>query len=209
MPSSKSARGAHKLRGDAMDSLGMVGSEERQRYGTRIAVMAIVFHFCAFASIFDIYFRSPITPGLEAVPAPPGSQARRLVIMVADGARADMFFQVHNGTELAPHLRSRILSGQASWGVSHTRVPTESRPCHASIFGGIYEDPSAVTKGWQQNPVEFDTLLNVSTAAFAYGSPDVIPLFAKGLPHVSSETYPVEWEDFSSQCHGGERGCRR
>jgi len=41
---------------------------------------------------------------------------------------------------------------------SLSQVPTESRPCHASLLGGIYEDPSAITKGWQQNPVEFDTV---------------------------------------------------
>ncbi|EKX41788.1 hypothetical protein GUITHDRAFT_141776 [Guillardia theta CCMP2712] len=92
----------------------------------------------------------------------------------------------------APWMQKKILAGGASWGVSHTRVPTESRPCHASLLGGIYEDPSAVTKGWQQNPVEFDTVgqggtvLNASSASFAIGSPDVIPLFAKGIPHVTS-----------------------
>ena len=34
------------------------------------------------------------------------------------------------------------------------------------------------------------TLGGGSAAAFAYGSPDVIPLFAKGLDHVVAETYP-------------------
>lgn len=29
----------------------------------RIAAMAVVCHLCAFASIFDIYFRSPIVNG--------------------------------------------------------------------------------------------------------------------------------------------------
>lgn len=71
---------------------------------------------------------------------------------LADGLRADLLYNLKpfptipdSPEVVAPHLRD-IIETRGAFGVSHTRVPTESRPGHVAIIGGMYEDVSAVTK---------------------------------------------------------------
>uniref|UniRef100_A0A0W0FGJ7 GPI ethanolamine phosphate transferase 1 n=1 Tax=Moniliophthora roreri TaxID=221103 RepID=A0A0W0FGJ7_MONRR len=144
----------------------------------KLLILGLVFHLVFIFSVFDCYFTSPVQsfiPLKNGFPRYPG--APQIV---------------------APHLRS-IAEQRGAFGISHTRVPTESRPGHVAIIGGMYEDVSAVTRGWKVNPVNFDSIFNQSSHTFAFGSPDIIPMFQQGATpgKVKGWTYNEEDEDFT------------
>ncbi|KAL4115008.1 hypothetical protein PRIC2_013904 [Phytophthora ramorum] len=166
-----------------------------QRVGGGLAqllVLGVFFHALYVLSIFDIYFTSPVVHHIESVGYTDAPPAKRVVVFVADGCRADKFFEA----ERVSFLRD-VMQKRGSWGVSHTRVPTESRPGHVALFAGMYEDVSAVTKGWADNPVDFDSVFNQSSRAFLFGSPDIVPMFARHVPQALEEHYSHAEEDFA------------
>jgi phosphatidylinositol glycan class N len=175
-----------------------------------IIILGILFHSVYMFSIIDVYFRSPLVHGMKQFSIHDSSStssssstelplAKRIVFIVSDGLRADSFFELHenaNNKTDSLFLQSLIRSSNTSWGVSHTRVPTESRPCHVAMFAGFYEDVSAVTTGWKENPVHFDSVFNQSNYVLQIGSPDVVKIF-KGS-NMDSLYYEEHMEDFAS-----------
>lgn len=95
--------------------------------------VGLVFHLVYMLSIFDIYFRSPLVQGIEPVKPTAEAPAKRLVLFVGDGCRADKAFEMKaDGSPRMPFLHE-ICKTKGSFGVSHTRVPTESRPGHIAM----------------------------------------------------------------------------
>lgn len=163
-----------------------------------MVLIGLAFHFATLMSIFDIYFRSPLTHGMT----PQSSElegvwpaAKRVVLIIGDGLRADRLFETINKSGSNSFLRN-VVTQNGAWGVSHTHVPTESRPCHVAMCAGFYEDVSAVMKGWKSNPVSFDSVFNESKRAWGFGSPDIIPMFSRATTDMGEFCYESTREDF-------------
>ncbi|KAG7200113.1 hypothetical protein KM043_000557 [Ampulex compressa] len=153
----------------------------------------LIMHLCLLWGVLDVNFHSPIVRGLPIVQPPSNAPAKRLLLFVADGLRYRTFI------ETPPPYLGGLMENESSWGVSHTRMPTESRPGNVAIAAGLYEDPSALFKGWKENPVDFDSVFNQSRFTWAWGSPDIIPMFTKDPKgNVHGDSYPAEWQNFDT-----------
>ncbi|KAK5639626.1 hypothetical protein RI129_012118 [Pyrocoelia pectoralis] len=159
--------------------------------------LGVAVHLLMLCAVFDIYFVSPIEQGMtpfhsEAVPL-----AKRVVLFVSDGLRASSLYEDHKLH--SPYLRY-IMENVGVWGISHTQVPTESRPGHIALLAGFNEDPSAITRGWSSNPVDFDSVINQSSNAWCWGSPDIVEMFNKDkLRHIHLYSYDANMQDFSGK----------
>lgn len=93
-----------------------------------------------------------------------------------------------------------IANSKGRWGISNTRVPTESRPGHVAVIAGFYEDPSAIMKGWKDNPVDFDSVLNRTSYTWCWGTYDIIEIFTKGSvgDHIFAQKFDPYEDTFSS-----------
>ena len=128
----------------------------------RLLILGLVFHLVYIGTVFDCYFKSPVVQGMPSHSVG-HAESRRLVLIIGayiyaifsvltkvvclpssllgDGLRADLLFNLNafpsfpDAPEVvAPYLRS-IAEERGAFGISHTRVPTESRPGHVALIG--------------------------------------------------------------------------
>ncbi|KAL1513033.1 hypothetical protein ABEB36_002516 [Hypothenemus hampei] len=175
-----------------------IANDQTKKY--KIIILGLIVHVLVLFAVFDIYFSSPLDHGMQTIKSTTNPPAKRLVLFVADGLRAEAV--LGENMNRIPFLKS-VIQQNGSWGVAHTRVPTESRPGHVAMLAGIYEDPSAIMKGWKANPVHFDSVINQSSNAWCWGSPDILNIFNKdNLSHIHMDTYNAELEDFGEEDTG-------
>ena len=178
-------------------------------------ITSVVYHLLYVFCALDVYYRSPIQDigGMGSHKTDSNIKAKRVVFITMDGAPADVVFSGANkdlinlreggegmtGKVTAPFL-NKILSGEKGntcWGVTHTHVPTESRPGHVALIAGLYEDPSAVTTGWQYNSnTSFDTAWKESRSVWQWGAPEIVNIFS-AAPHIHTFPFPDEMNDFA------------
>lgn len=77
--------------------------------------LSVVIHSVFLYSVFDVYFKSPIIHGMTPYSTPLPAPAKRVVLIVADGLRADKFFEVNEaGESNSPYLRFVKMLGYCS-----------------------------------------------------------------------------------------------
>ena len=106
-----------------------------------LMLINFVFHLFEITSIFDIHYKTPIVHNLKShFSVPPNStefpKAKRVILLLLDGGRADYFYE-EIGKNKASFFK-KIATEEGVWGISNTRVPTETRPCIIAATSGFF-----------------------------------------------------------------------
>ena len=90
----------------------------------RLAVFGVALHALLIYAMFDVHFLTPLVHGMEPTTADFAAPASRLVVIVADGLRADRLFELEDAPETSSCRRfrdsrsSRSSSNRASIAMS-------------------------------------------------------------------------------------------
>lgn len=130
----------------------------------------MIFHLLFAYSMFDIFFKFPLNYGMtphssnlseEEIPS------NRIVLFVLDGTRADTFFETIASGK-APFLRN-IIDNRGVYGISHTKVPTETKPGFTALCSGHFEDASLALIDLYNGDIMSDSIFNESNYGWGIG----------------------------------------
>ena len=132
--------------------------------------IGLIFHILFGYSILDTYYNfslnygmTPHSSNLSEFEIP----SNRIVLFILDGSRADTFFDAISRGK-TPYLRD-IIENRGVYGISFTKVPTESLPCFTAIFSGHFQDGSLALRHLYNIPILTDTILNQSDYSWGIG----------------------------------------
>ena len=140
--------------------------------------------------MFDIFFKFPINFGMT--PQSPNLSedelpSNRVALFVLDGTRADSFFEAIYSSRNG-FLRN-VVRNRGVYGISHTKVPTETKPCLTAMCSGHFEDASLALLELSAHTVYLDSVFNQSDFAVGIG------LDACMFANVAKSMYCVPFDD--------------
>lgn len=71
----------------------------------KVIIFGFSLHIVFLLSVFDIYFKSPIVHNIQVQQGIVNPPAKRVVLFVADGLRADSLFSKDNNEYPSPYIR--------------------------------------------------------------------------------------------------------
>ena len=153
-----------------------------------IILIGIIFHILYGYSMFDIFFKFPLNYGMTPHSSNLSDDelpSNRVVLLILDGVRADTFFEC---ISKSPFLRN-IITKKGAYGVSHTKVPTETKPGFTAICSGHFEDASLALKDLYDEVVTLDSIFNQSKYSWGIGhDADMFSDVAKQMEVIPSDT---------------------
>lgn len=153
-----------------------------------IILIGIIFHILYGYSMFDIFFKFPLNYGMTPHSSNLSDDelpSNRVVLLILDGVRADTFFEC---ISKSPFLRN-IITKKGAYGVSHTKVPTETKPGFNAICSKHFEDASLALKDLYDEVVTLDSIFNQSKYSWGIGhDADMFSDVSKQMEVIPSDT---------------------
>ena len=140
---------------------------ERPERPERVAYWLLLgglFHLICIVGIHEMYLRPRIVSGVAESPPMVAPPARRVVVFVLDGLRADRLF------EDPPPFLNHIMRTEGRFGLSHAAAPTETLTRHVALFAGFEEGPTDLAGSYVRKTPRFDHVFRRASNAFLVGN---------------------------------------